>query len=170
MGMWFRMTIDGEKIFDVIRFGADPTSFSPAGIDPAADSFNSGLAGGAAQIFDFIAYRKMMLLMKLSDLATVRLVETYHRHQTIGHIFFVAVVKGKDEKSTHWAASMHLYDVTITDLKTRLPLDYSFFGVVEGTLQYDLVALQAGKVEIRAYDSQGLPLLTPEEQRRLNNG
>jgi hypothetical protein len=164
----FRMTIDGEDTFEVYRFGFDTAGFH-AGSSVAGTANSDSIDGtrfGLQVLCSMVEDQKTMLFIKPSDLATVRLVETYLQKKTLEHIFFVVIETANEARTTSWVAALNLRDVTIVDLKTRQQV-----GVLPNgqRLLIDVVSLRAGGVAERDYDSQSRPELKLEEIRRLNN-
>lgn len=162
----FRMNIDGEDSFEVLRFGYDPAGFhAGSGADANSDSI-SGTRLSLQVLCNVIEAQKTMLFAKRSDLVTVRLVESYLQKKSLEHIFFVATETANKSRTSTWVAALNLKDVSIVDLKAR-----QNFGVLPNgeRLLLDLVSLRATTAAERDYDSRGAPELKLEELRRLNN-
>jgi hypothetical protein len=162
----FRMTINGEDSFEVLRFTHDPARFHPgSGTNVYSDSLD-GDRSSLHVLCNVIEAQKTMLFIKRSDLVTVKLVETYLQNKRLDRVFFVATETANEGRTTRWVASLDLKNVSIVGLKARqqvgvLPSGERILG--------DLVNLRADGAVERDYDAQGNPELRPEERRTLSN-
>jgi len=164
----FQMIIDGEKAFDVYRFGYDPAGFhgGMGGYDPSrfgggfgpihnSDSLQ-GTRFSLQVLCSVIEARKTMLLTKPSDLVTVGLVETYLQKKTLDHIWFAAIETANGTRTKSWVAMLNLRNVSIVNLWTRQPVSIPVLGE---PILVDWVHLRASEAFEQNYDSQDYPIL-----------
>jgi hypothetical protein len=156
----FVMNIDGEDAFEVLRFGFDRAGFHAGSIWEAESDSLHQPRSNLQILCSVIEAQKTMLFTRMSDLTTIRLVETFLQKKTLDRIFFVVTETANGARTPTWVAALNLTNVSIVDLRTR-----QLAGVLPGgqRLLIDVVSLRANEASERDYDSQGIPQLTYKE-------